>query len=61
MKDKISQIRKALGVGEESDAYWNMAGAIYDIENVGYDEVCGRTLKRVFNQLQKVRDILETE
>ena len=42
------------------DAYWNLAGALIDLERLGADPACIRTIRRVQQQLGEVSDVLQT-
>lgn len=44
-----------------SEAYYNLEGAILDLQRKGADAVCIRTLKRVQKQISDVMKICETE
>jgi hypothetical protein len=47
------------GVAISNHAYWNLQGAIIDIELTGKcDAVCFRTLKRVRDQLHRIDQLL---
>jgi hypothetical protein len=40
------------------DAYWNLYGALIDLERLGADPVCIRTIRRIQGQLKDVSDVL---
>ena len=41
------------------DAYWNLGGALIDLERLGADPVCIRTIRRVQQQLKEVSNVLQ--
>jgi len=41
------------------DAYWNLAGALMDLERLGADSGCLRTIRRVQQQLKEVSNVLQ--
>src|SRR5687767_15872393 len=47
------------GLKVSGDAYWNLAGALIDLERLGADPVCIRTIKRVQQQLKEVSNVLQ--
>jgi hypothetical protein len=48
------------GLQVSGDAYWNLAGALMDLERLGADPVCIRTIRRVQQQLKEVSNVLQT-
>jgi hypothetical protein len=44
----------------DGDAYWNLAGTLIDLERLGADPVCIRTIRRVQQQLKDVSKVLQT-
>jgi hypothetical protein len=58
--DLRANIKDALGVGNEHDAYLNLQGAIHDIERQeNHDKISVQTMKRVAKQISKVTRLLE--
>jgi hypothetical protein len=51
--------RMEQGLPVHGDAYWNLAGALIDLERLGTDPVCIRTIRRVQQQLKEVSDVLQ--
>lgn len=41
------------------DAYWNLAGALNDLERTGADATRIRTIKRVQQQIKEVSKVLQ--
>jgi hypothetical protein len=41
------------------DAYWNLAGALIDLERLGADRTCIRTIRRVQQKLKEVSNVLQ--
>jgi type VI protein secretion system component VasF len=41
------------------DAYGDLAGALMDLERLGADPVCIRTIRRVLRQLEEVSNVLQ--
>ncbi len=42
-----------------SDPYYNLLGAIEDLEYQGADEICIKTLKRVHGQIHDLQKVVE--
>lgn len=57
----LNLIGQFLGIGTAQDAYWNLQGAIIDIERAGgvVDAASHTTLLRVATQLLQVSDLLK--
>ena len=47
------------GLRVSGDAYLNLAGALIDLERLGADPVCIRTIRRVQQQLKEVSKLLQ--
>ena len=68
-EEKLAKIKAIFDTEHEekghrisTHAYWNMAGALIDIERTGRcDAVSLATLKRVHGQLREIRKLLEEE
>jgi hypothetical protein len=43
----------------QGDAYWNLDGVRIDLERLGADPVCIRTIRRVQQQLKEVSKVLQ--
>lgn len=59
---KLDEVLEALGPNTERDAYYNLEGAIADIEHAKgvCDDISLRTLRRVASQLAQAEKALET-
>ena len=62
--DAINEIlspppRMEEGLPVRGDAYWNLAGALMDLERLGADPVRIRTIRRVLQQLKEVSNVLQ--
>jgi hypothetical protein len=51
--------RTEAGLKVDGDAYWNLCGALVDLERLGADPVCIRTIRRVQEQHKEVADVLQ--
>ena len=60
-KEKLKAIAKILDSGHEKDAYYNLKGAMQDIDSDDgrCDHVSMSTLKHVQNQILEVFNVLE--
>ncbi len=56
---KLDKIEAILAFDEESDAYYNLLGALIDLERMGADSVCIETMKRVNQQILSIHEVLK--
>jgi hypothetical protein len=51
------RMEQGLRIG--GDAYWNLAGALMDLERLGGDPVCIPTIRRVLQQPKQVSNVFQ--